>query len=113
VQKLCQQLPGGYAIRQIIKLKEENKYAVGTWGNGLHIIEINLTTYEFKKDETIYLQGKYISDIIELEDNILLASSYSECSYFIINLSNQEEKFLAKGYSPYALGLLKFKNFSY
>ena len=52
---MCQQLPGGYAIHQIIKLGEGNKYAVGTWGNGLHIVEINLTTYEFSKVDKIYL----------------------------------------------------------
>lgn len=95
-----------------MKLKADNKYAVGTWGNGLHIVDINLTTYEFSKDESIYLQSKYISDVIELEDNLLLCSSYSDCSYFIVDLNTQSEKFVIKGFSPYALGLLKFPYFN-
>ena len=36
-------------------LKAENKYAVGTWGNGLHLVNINLTNYEYSKDEPMFL----------------------------------------------------------
>lgn len=84
------------------------KYAVGTWGNGIHLVDINLTTYAFAKDDHIYLQGKYVSDIIELQENILLATSYSDCGYYIIDLNKKEEYHLCKGFSPYALGVQKF-----
>ena len=86
---------------------------MGTWGNGLHIVDINLTTYEFGKEENIHLQGKYVTDIIEITDKILLVASYSDCSYYILDLNTGKEEFLNKGFSPYALGLKKFPNFDY
>ena len=42
-----------------------------------------------------------------------MASSYSECSFYIIDLVKKKETFLCKGFSPYALGLHKFPYFNY
>ena len=54
-----------------------------------------------------------MTDILELEDNILLIASYSDCSYYIVDLNKQEERFLCKGYSPYSLCMSKFPYFNY
>jgi len=42
-----------------------------------------------------------------------MASSYTECSYFIVDLNQKKEWFLNKGFSPYALGVTKFPSFNY
>jgi hypothetical protein len=67
------------------------KFAVGTKGSGLFTIDINLTTYETSRDPNVYLQGKYITDLLEIQENILLVSSYSDCAYYIVNLNTKEE----------------------
>ena len=85
----------------------------GTWGNGLHIIDINLTSYEINRDGHFYMQGKYVTDIIEVDENILVVASYSDCSYYKINLTTKEETLLAKGFSPYAMGMCMFPDFDY
>jgi len=113
IQKQCTPLPGGYAIKQIIKLEEENKYAVGTWGNGLHVIDIDLVKYDVTRDGHFFLQGKYVTDVVEVAPNVLLVASYSDCSYYLVNLATKEESFLAKGFSPYSLGLCMFPEFDY
>lgn len=76
-------------------------------------MDINLTTYDTVRDPAVYLQGKYITDILEIKENILLISSYSDCSYYIVNLNDKSEFFLCKGFSPYAMGLIKFPNYSF
>ena len=45
--------------------------------------------------------------------NILLVSSYSDCSYYIVDLTKQEEFFLCKGFSPYAMGSHKFPSYNF
>lgn len=42
-----------------------------------------------------------------------MVSSYSDCSYYIIDLEQQKEMFLCKGFSPYALGIQKFPYFNF
>ena len=113
VQKKCEQIPGGQAILQVIKLAEPQKYAVATKGSGLFIVDINLTTYEVQRDPSIYLQGKYLTDILEINSNVLLVSSYSDCSYYIVDLNKKEESFLCKGFSPYAMGISKMPGYSF
>ncbi|CDW91582.1 UNKNOWN [Stylonychia lemnae] len=113
VQKKCEQIPGGQAILQVIKLSENQKYAVATKGSGLHIMDINLTTYETSRDPKVYLQGKYITDLLEINQNVLLVSSYSDCSYYVVDLNKKEEFFLCKGFSPYGMGISKFPSYSF
>ncbi len=52
-------------------------------------MEVNLTTYESTKEENVYLQGKYITDILELRENLLLVASYSDCSYYLVDLETK------------------------
>ena len=59
------------------------------------------------------MQGKYVTDIIEVDENILVVASYSDCSYYKINLTTKEETLLAKGFSPYAMGMCMFPDFDY
>lgn len=73
----------------MIKISEPQKYAVATKGSGLFIVDINLTTYEVQRDPTIYLQGKYLTDILEINTNVLLVSSYSDCSYYLVDLNTK------------------------
>ena len=94
-------------------MADPQKYAVGTKGSGLFILDINLTTYEVTRDPSIYLQGKYLTDILEINHNVLLVSSYSDCSYYLVDLNKKEEAFLCKGFSPYAMGISKFPAYSY
>ena len=42
-----------------------------------------------------------------------MANSYTDCSYYIVDLNQKKEYFLAKGFSPYSLGLVKFPYFNY
>lgn len=51
-------------------------------------MDINLTTYEANRDTypEVYLQGKYVTDILELKEGLLLVASYSDCSYYIVDL---------------------------
>ena len=72
---------------QVVKLSQPQKYAVGTKGSGLFVMDINLTTYETQRDAQVYLQGKYITDIVEVNDNVLVVASYSDCSYYIVDLN--------------------------
>ena len=135
VQKKCEQLPGGQAVQQIIKLTNSahslalqqaqqvpgqplsqlnvHQFAVGTKGSGLFIMDINLTTYETTREEHVFLQGKYITDILELKEGLLLVASYSDCSYYMVDLAAQKEELLCKGFSPYAMGLSKFPDFAF
>lgn len=76
-------------------------------------MDLNLTTYEATRDESVYLQGKYITDIVELRENLLLVASYSDCSYYLVDLETKQESFLCKGHSPYAMGLVKFPDYQY
>ena len=78
-------------------------------------MDINLTTYEASREAhpDVYLQGKYITDIIELKEGLLMVASYSDCSYYIVDLVNKKESFLCKGFSPYAMGIVKFPDFQY
>jgi len=76
-------------------------------------MDINLTTYKATREENVYLQGKYITDIIELRENLLLVASYSDCSYYLVDLEEKKELFLCKGHSPYAMGLVKFPDFNF
>lgn len=76
-------------------------------------MDINLTTYETSRDPNIYMQGKYITDILEISPNILLISSYSDCSYYVVDLNKKEEFFLCKGFSPYAMGISKFPYYNF
>ena len=78
----------------------------------MHIVNINLTTYEYKQEEHIYLQSKYISDFIEYAPQRLLVASYTDCSYYLVDLENKTERLLVKGFSPYALGLQLFPYFN-
>ena len=50
--------------------------------------------------------------MVEIAEGVLLVASYSDCSYFIVDLKNEKEDFLNKGFSPYALGLQKFPKFN-
>jgi hypothetical protein len=59
------------------------------------------------------MQGKYITDIVEVSKNIIVVASYSDCSYFKINLETKEETLLGKGFSPYSMGLCLFPDFDY
>lgn len=88
---------------------------MGTKGSGLFVMDINLTTYEASRDghPDVYLQGKYITDILELKEGLLLVASYSDCSYYLVDLEKRTESFLCKGFSPYAMGLVKFPDYSY
>lgn len=113
VQKKCEQIPGGQAIHAVLKLAEPNKYAVGTKGSGLHILDINLTTYEVQRDPTVYLQGKYLTDMVEISPNVILVASFSDCSYYLVDLKTKETHFLSKGYSAYAMGIAKFPGYCY
>jgi hypothetical protein len=92
-----------------------HRFAIGTKGSGLFIMDINLTTYETSREAhpDVYLQGKYITDILELKEGVLMVASYSNCSYYIVDYVKKTEIFLCKGYSPYAMGLVKFPDFSY
>lgn len=76
-------------------------------------MEVNLTTYESTKEENVYLQGKYITDILELRENLLLVASYSDCSYYLVDLETKQESLLCKGHSPYAMGLIKFPDYQF
>jgi hypothetical protein len=87
--------------------------AVATKGSGVFILDINLLTYETKREDHVYLQGKYITDLCELSEGLILAASYSDCSYYLINLKEQSETFLCKGFSPYAMGLTKLPDYAY
>ena len=72
VQKKCEQLPGGQAVQQIIKLTDSKllqeslqlgkdqppnivKLALGTKGSGLFVMTLNLTTYESTRSDNVYL----------------------------------------------------------
>ena len=92
-----------------------HRFAIGTKGSGLFIMDINLTTYEANREAhpEVYLQGKYITDILELREGLLMVASYSDCSYYIVDLVEKKERFLCKGFSPYAMGLIKFPEYSY
>ena len=82
-------------------------------------MKINLTSYECVRQEEVYLVGKYLTDIYELRKGLLLVSSYSECSYYLVNLETHQETLLCKGFSPYALtlsalmGTFDLQNFPY
>jgi hypothetical protein len=76
-------------------------------------MDINLTTYQFEQDTSVYIQGKYVTDIVEVSPGILVAASYSDCSYYTIDIEKKEEKFLCKGFSPYAMCLTLFPEFDY
>ena len=92
-----------------------HRFAIGTKGSGLFIMDINLTTYETNREvhPEVYLQGKYITDILELRENLLLIASYSDCSYYLVDLEKKTEQFLCKGFSPYAMGLAKFPDYKF
>lgn len=76
-------------------------------------MDINLTTYETSREAypDVYLQGKYLTDILEIKENLLLVASYSDCSYYLVDLVQRKESLLCKGFSPYAMGLVKFPDF--
>ena len=78
-------------------------------------MDINLTTYETNREAypEVYLLGKYITDILELREGLLMVASYSDCSYYLVDLAQKKETFLCKGFSPYAMGLVKFPDFSF
>jgi hypothetical protein len=86
---------------------------VATKGSGVFILDINLLTYETKREDHVYLQGKYITDLCELSEGLILAASYSDCSYYVLNLKEHSESFLCKGFSPYAMGLTKLPAYAY
>ncbi len=65
-----------------------HRVAIATKGAGVFILDINLLTYESKRDDHVYLQGKYITDLCELREGLILASSYSDCSYYLINTTD-------------------------
>jgi hypothetical protein len=90
-----------------------HRFAVATKGSGLFVVDLNLTTYESAKEEHVFLQGKYITDMLEVKEGLLLCSSYSDCSYYIVDLQQKTEKFLCKGFSPYAMGLVKMPDYAY
>ena len=89
------------------------RFAIATKGSGLFIIDINLTTYETSREAhpDVYLQGKYLTDILEIKEGLLLVASYSDCSYYLVDLVQRKETLLCKGFSPYAMGLVKFPDF--
>ncbi len=44
---------------------------------------------------------------------MLLVASYSDCSYYLVDLESHQESFLCKGHSPYAMGIVKFPQYQY
>lgn len=90
-----------------------HQFAVGTKGSGLFVLDINLTTYETSREAHVYLQGKYITDVLELKEGLLLVASYSDCSYYVVDLAHKREELLCKGFSPYAMGLVKFPHYQF
>lgn len=66
-----------------------------------------------QRDPTIYLQGKYLTDMVEISPNVILVASFSDCSYYLVDLNTKETHFLSKGYSAYAMGIAKFPGYSY
>lgn len=50
---------------------------------------------------------------MELRENLLLVASYSDCSYYLVDLETKQESLLCKGHSPYAMGLIKFPDYQF
>lgn len=67
------------------ELKQSNMIALGHKNNGLSIMDVSLT----KSRITLYahfLDGKSIKDIVEVDQNLILAVTFINPEYFIIDL---------------------------
>jgi len=77
-------------ILNIVKLKN-NKYAVSAIQQGLKLFSFTLSNnYDYTEHNDLhFLKGQSIGSIIEVEDDMLLCSSYTNKGYFWVDLKSK------------------------